>query len=271
MFKVFATFFFLFLFAVASFAQVFQRPFDPASALALGGATIAMPSTSAGIANEAVLGRCEKAGAMAGASLPYSLGDWQVAHFQGFVRIDSVSAVGIELQHSAIKGYGEQRARLQYGRRLGTKLWLGANVDVFHVSAEEYASKNAATFGIALLAQPLKNCFIAARINNPLQLKIGENVPANVMRIGFSWKVSPILLLLVETEKDLERPAQLKLGLEYQTHRLLALRTGIRTHPVRPCLGAALQLKNGISLDFGSEWHTVLGITPAAGLRWRRI
>jgi hypothetical protein len=34
--------------------------------------------------------------------------------------------------------------------------------------------------------------------------------------------------------------------------------------------GAGLVLKNGLTLDVGSDWHPVLGFTPAAMVAWRK-
>jgi len=251
-------------------AQVFMRPFDNAATLALGGSAVAYPGLSAGLNNPAQLGFGEKLGVYAGSAIPYGLEGWQTARLQAFAGLNPNSGVGIEMVHSGTDMYTEQRYRLMYGRKLGEKIMLGGSGDVLRVDAQEYGSTTIATFSIGILAQALPQVWLGARIQNPLQQKIGADVLPTVLHIGACWKPSELLLLLAETEKDLERPAQTKAGLEYRPVPILVLRAGVRTTPARVGFGAGVRLKNGLSLDVGSEWHPALGITPAAMVVWRR-
>lgn len=251
-------------------AQVFMRPVDNAAALALGGAAVAYPGTGAGLSNDAHPGFGEKFGVFLGSALPYSIGGWQTAHFQGFMRVSANDGFGFEMVHSAIELYGEQRFRAQYGRRLSEKFLLGGSADVLRVSAQEYGSATALTFGLSMLANPIPGVWLGARVQNPLQLKLhDETVPA-VLRIGAAWKASESLVLLAETEKDLNRRVQVKGGIEYRPASLLVVRAGIRTEPARFGFGAGIRLKNGLALDTGAEWHPTLGVTPSAMLIWRK-
>lgn len=106
---------------------------------------------------------------------------------------------------------------------------------------------------------------------NPFQQKIGtDNIPT-VLRIGATWKPTDIFLIALETEKDLERPTQVKMGVEYHPSPLVVIRAGTRAGKVaRMAFGIGFRLKNGISMDVGSEWHPTLGITPAAMVTWRK-
>ncbi len=257
--------------ALSSRAQVFMRPFDNAAAMALGGATIAHPSLSAGITNDAQLGRGETVGVFAGSAVPYGIGSWKTAQFQAFHKLDKNSALGLDIAHSGIEVYAEQQFRLLYGRRLGDKFYLGGGVHVLRNSAHEYGSATSASFSISLLAQVLPKVWIGAKMLNPVQQKIGDEVIRSGLRLGAAWQASGLLTLLTEMEKDLERPAQIKAGLEYSPVSALVVRAGVRSgHTARIGFGAGLKLKNGLRLDVGSEWHPTLGMTPAAMVSWRR-
>ena len=252
-------------------AQVFMRPFDNAAAMGLGGATVALPNLSAGIANEGQLGLGEKPGVFAGSAIPYAISGWQSAHFQGMVGVGTSGGIGLGVFHAATDLYAEQRFQLSYGRRLAEKLYLGGSVDVLHNNAQEYGANTAATFSLGVLAKALPQVWIAAKIQNPLQQKIGDDLVPTVLRLGTTWKPSELFFLALETEKDLERPAQVKMGVEYKPSPLLAIRAGTRTGKVaRMAFGIGLRLKNGVSLDVGSEWHPTLGITPAAMISWKK-
>lgn len=248
-----------------------MRTFENAAAMGMGGATIAMPGLSASLANEAQLGRGERLGIWAGSALPYGISDWQAAHFQGVVGIGKFGGAGIGIEHSATDIYNEQRFRLSYGRRLAEAFYLGGSADVLRVSAQEYGSQTLATFGVALLARALPKLWIGAKIQNPFQQKIGEDLVPTVLRIGASWQPSDMLLMTIETEKDLERRAMVKAGMEYRPTSILVVRAGMRSNrQARLGFGAGLILKNNIAIDLASEWHPSLGFTPSAMVSWRK-
>jgi hypothetical protein len=253
-----------------SHAQVFMRAFDGAPALALGGATTAYPGTDLGIGTAAKLGMGDKLGFWAGSALPYSIGGWQSVKLQGLIGLNRYSGAGIEVVHAGTDAYTEQHFSLQYGRKLSEKLMIGANADVLRISQKEYGSVNKATFGLSLLARALPKLWIGARVQNPFQQKIGSDIIPSVLNIGACWKPSELLYLMAETEKDLERPAQIKAGIEYHPGGIFVVRAGMRTGPSRVGFGLGLRLKNGLRLDVSSEWHSVLGITPALMISWRK-
>jgi len=252
-------------------AQVFMRPVDNAAAMGMGGATVALPGFSTALANEAQLGLGEKLGFFASSAIPFAISGWNVASFQGVVGIDKTSGVGLGIWHSGIDGYQEQRLQLAYGRRLADKFYLGVSADVLHNDAQEYGANTAATFSLSILAHALPQVWLGAKIQNPLQQKIGVDVVPTVLRVGAIWKPTEKFFIAMETEKDLERPTQVKAGVEYHPVPMLAVRAGTRAGKVgRMTFGLGLRLKNGISLDVGSEWHPTLGITPSAMIAWRK-
>jgi hypothetical protein len=252
-------------------AQVFMRPFENAAAMGMGGATIALPGLSAGLTNEAQLGLGERLGFWAGSALPYGITGWQTANFQAVAGMGKYSGVGFGIEHAATDIYTEQRFRLAYGRRLTEAFYLGGSADVLRASAQEYGSTTMATFGLNFLARVLPDVWIGAKVQNPLQQKIGEDLVPTVLRMGASWKPSELLLMSFETEKDLERKAMIKAGLEYRPISMLVIRAGMRSNQMaRLAFGAGFRLKNNLSIDLASEWHPSLGLTPSAMISWRK-
>ena len=263
----------LFFLPIALFlqAQVFMRPFDNAAVMGMGGATVAVPNFSTGLTNEAQLGLGEKLSVFAGTAIPYAISGWQSAQFQGVIGLGGSGGVGLGVFHSATELYAEQRFQLSYGRRLGEKLYLGGSADVLHNNAKEYGSNTAASFSLGVLAKALPQIWLGAKIQNPFQQKIGDDLVPTVVRIGATWKPSELFFITLETEKDLERPAQVKAGIEYRPSPMIAIRAGTRTGKVaRMAFGLGIKLKGGVSIDVGSEWHPTLGLTPAAMVAWRK-
>ncbi|MCC7246815.1 MAG: hypothetical protein IT269_14110 [Saprospiraceae bacterium] len=250
-------------------AQVFMRPFDNAAAIASGGGNIAMPVFSQGINNEALLGRPNGTGIWAGSVLPFGISGWQVAHFTGSIGFQEKNGVALQIVHSGTEDYAEQRFQLMYGRRLGEKLYIGGSALALRASAPEYGSATSATFGLAVLAQPLPQVWVGARIQNPAQQKIGNDLIPSLLRIGATWQPSQLLLINAEVEKDLEREGQVKAGFEYMPLEKFVLRAGVRAGlATRLGFGAGFRLKSGLRADLGAEWHPQLGITPALMISW---
>ncbi len=249
-------------------SQVFMRAFDPAPAFAMGGASVAYPGLGAGLANEAAPAFQPGWGIWAGSALPYTVEGWSTATLQAYTRIDGNSAAAFDLSHNGTDAYQEQRFRLNYARRLSPRFAFGGSADLFRVAAPEYGSANAASFGLGVLAEPVKNLWLGARIQNPLQIKLGDDILPTTVRIGGAWRSSNALLWLLEAEKDLERPVQVRAGIEYRPIESVVIRAGMRSAPGRMSLGAGFLLKNGLSIHAAAEWHPVLGVTPAAALHF---
>ncbi|MFN0015300.1 MAG: hypothetical protein ACKVU2_12200 [Saprospiraceae bacterium] len=250
--------------------QVFMRPIDNAASLALGGATAAYPGLRTGLGNDAALGMAPRSGVLLGSAIPFGIGGWQTARFQGFFRTSANDGLGFDIAHSGVEAYSEQRFRFAYGRRLGSGLWLGGSADVLRVSAQEYGSATGFTFNLSILANPLPQVWLGAQVQNPVQAELSGNVVPAVLRISAAWLPSSTLTVLAETEKDLDRPAQVKIGFEYRPVSRVVLRTGIRTEPARLGLGGGFRLANGMEIGVAGEWHPTLGITPAAVFIWQR-
>jgi hypothetical protein len=268
--------YFIFLFLTISGvlnAQVFNRTTEDAGSLGLGAATVAYSGLQYGVQNEAQLGDAKKYGFLAGTAVPFSIVGWSVAHVQAHVGIGKIGGIGLDFASSGIDAYKEQRIRLMYGRKLSPVLSLGGGFDFLSVNAKDYGNSRTFTFGLALLAQPIKSLTLGFRLSNPVEAKIDEQKLPTVIKLGGTYEFSKLFKLLFETEKDIDRPAFLKAGLEYKPQSRIVIRAGVRNGrnlPARLGLGVGLRLKSGLAVDFGSEWHTQLGITPALTVIWNK-
>ncbi len=245
-------------------AQAFTRAYELASAYGMASTGIARPDMHAGVLNEAAPAfSTEKFGVFAGVALPYGVKEIKMARAQVYYKINPTNGFSLDVSSIGIEGYGEKRVNLGYCRKLAAKLAIGAAFEFDQVTATEYDGKNGFTFSVGFMSQPFKSVYFGGRIRNPFHQKIGnEPIPA-LFQAGLGWKVSEVVQLLAETEKSNERPAQFKAGVEYFILKSLALRVGMRSNPARISFGAGWHLKNGIRLDMASEYHSILGITPA--------
>jgi hypothetical protein len=262
-----------FLFLLSNFvlnAQVFIPPTDNAAGLALGGALAAAPDWSRGVSNDAQPALGQGTAVFAGTALPFSLPGWQAHQFQAVWKPDAGSGLAVELQHAGLEAYREQQFRAAYGRRLGEKILLGAHAQYLRVSAPEYGAAGGISGGLSMLAEPMPRCWFGARLQHPLGAKLaGRRLPAR-LQLGAAWRISDALLLLLETDKELERPAQVKVGGEYAPSAAARIRLGVRSAPTRTAFGLGFRLKNGVLLDAGAEWHPNLGLTTAFMVSWQK-
>jgi hypothetical protein len=249
-------------------AQVFTRSFDNAAALALGGAVIAFPTAEAGFDNEAAAGALSRWRVAAGSALPYSLPLWRAAYFDAGIPLDGRSAAMVEFSASGIDVYREQRLRAAYARRLGEQSFAAVGVSVLHLAAPEYGSATGATASAAALVRVLPGVWLGARIDNPVaQVLSGAALPTG-LRAGACWQLSPAVRVLGEIDKTLGRRTDVKAGVDYRPVPSVAIRAGYRAGPGAMSFGAGWRLRSGLLLDAASEWHAVLGFTPALRVGW---
>ncbi len=245
-----------------------MAPPENAANLALGGAGIAFEKPVNGVVNPAQLAQSPKVSALAYSTVPFGIGGWRAHGVQLAKSIQKNGGFSLDVLHNGIEAYREQRVQVGYGRRLGSQLALGANIQGMRASANEYGSRSAIGFAIGVTARPLPNLQMGAVVQNPVGQKIDGHTVGNVLRMGAVWQPSETVALTAEVGKDQSRPAQFRAGVEYRPSPLVRLRLGTRTQPARIAAGAGFALKNGIRMDFATEWHPTLGLTPAAMVGW---
>lgn len=184
-----------------------------------------------------------------------------VAYGKGF------GTFGLSLGYYGFKDYNEQKIGLAYARKLFDKLSIGLQFDFLNTQIAEYGSKGLVTFEIGLQSQITKKIHLAAHVFSPATISVTEDdVLPTVFKLGGAYLPSDRVTFLIEVEKDLDYPVQVKAGLEYQILDAVSLRAGVGTNPTLMSFGVGYQLKSGLSIDVGARVHQVLGVMPAVGM-----
>lgn len=172
---------------------------------------------------------------------------------------------GLTLQHFGFEGFNEQKIGLAYARKLLDGLSLGAQVLLLNTQIPEYGSKANITFELGIITQLLPKLQLGAHVYSPMQVELanGENLPT-VFKLGLAYLPSEKLLCTAEVEKDIDYPARVKFGVEYQVVEQVHLRTGVATNPTTLAFGVGYKVSNLI-LDIASSYHQTLGFTPTVG------
>lgn len=171
--------------------------------------------------------------------------------------------VGVEAQRFGGQLYNETRVGVGYGYRLG-QISLGARVDVLQVSIEGLGSRRVAmgTLGGQIEVLPRKLSFGAA-LYNLSQTRLAsyqdERVPT-ILKAGLAYRPGTQVLLLVEAEKDVERDANFKAGLEYRPVPALAARLGLASLTEQASAGIGV-LAGSFQLDYAAAFQQALGFS----------
>ena len=164
--------------------------------------------------------------------------------------------------------YSENKIGLAFGKSFGEKISAGIMMDYFGTKISEYGKKNSFVAEMGIQAKPIKNLTLGVHIFNPTRTKIidynDERIPT-IMRLGFDYKFSEKVFVAVETEKDIEKKAMVKAGLEYKPIKELYLRAGVSSNPSLSCFGIGVMMKQ-FRLDISSTYHSTLGFSPQISL-----
>ena len=164
--------------------------------------------------------------------------------------------------------YSENKIALAFGKSFGEKISAGISMNYLSTNISEYGKKNSFIAEMGIQAKPIKNLTIGVHLFNPTKTKLAsyndERIPT-IMRLGFDYKFSEKVFVAVETEKDIEKKAMVKAGLEYKLIKELYLRAGVSSNPSLSCFGIGINLKQ-FRLDISSAYHSILGFSQQIGL-----
>ena len=171
--------------------------------------------------------------------------------------------VALEAQRFGGQLYNETRVGAGYGYRFG-QISLGGRVDLLQVSIEGLGSRCVVlgTLGGQIEVVPQRLSF-GASLYNLGQTKLAsyqdERVPT-VLKAGLAYRPSGQVLLVVETEKDVERAANFKAGLEYRPVPVLAARLGLATLTEQVSAGIGV-LAGAFQIDYAAAFQQSLGFS----------
>ena len=171
--------------------------------------------------------------------------------------------VAFEAQRFGGALYNETRLGAGYAYRFG-QISLGARADVLQVSIEGLGSRRVVlgTLGGQIEVVPQRLSF-GASLYNISQTKLAsyqnERVPT-VLKAGLAYRPSAQVLLVVETEKDVERNANFKAGLEYRPVPALAARLGLASLTEQASAGIGV-LAGAFQLDYAAAFQQALGFS----------
>ena len=172
---------------------------------------------------------------------------------------------GIKANYSGFTDYNETQLGLAYGRKLGSKLDIGAQFNYNAVRiAEDYGSATAISFEMGTIFHLTDKLNAGLHINNPIGGKFGKDQQeklSSVYGFGVGYDASEKFFISAEIEKEEAQPVNVNAGFQYKFIPQLLVRAGMASATSSAWLGLGLTLKS-FRLDVTTSYHPQLGITP---------
>lgn len=172
---------------------------------------------------------------------------------------------GVTVQQFGFDQYSENKFGLAYGMLLGRNISLGIQLDYLYVAIADdfYPAKNAFTAELGFMAKATKNLTVGAHVYNLVNTSFSgeskQRIPM-IFRLGLDYNFSDKVTTILEVEKNIDRQAMVKLGIEYHPIELLYLRMGVRSTEFQFAFGAGINWK-GLQVDIGASYQNYLGFT----------
>jgi hypothetical protein len=248
----------------------FNRPVGAASS-GMGNASVVKSDIWSGFHNQAGLANLKGPSAGLFFSNQFHLSELSTKAFAIASPVGKNAGIGVNFTQFGFELYNENKFGLAYAMKLTPKLSTGIQLDWFSTRfGNGYGQARTAVGEIGILSQPVENLYIGAHVFNPWLAKVSkydtEKVPT-VFRIGLGYNFSDKALFSVETEKDIDKPAVFKCGVEYTPLKNAFIRLGVSSTPILLSFGAGYNFKN-IQVDFAYVNHQVLGYTTQFGLSY---
>jgi hypothetical protein len=262
----------LFLFAFCLLTSAFCQDNSPlgSRSSSLGNASVSLSDLWSVQNNQAGLGFIKEMNAGVYYQNQFILKELSTKAF-AFAMPTKRGTFGICVSNFGYSLFRQNKYGLAFGKAFGDKISAGIMMDYIGTAIPEYGKKGSLVAEAGIQAKPRKDLTIGVHIFNLTRAKLAdyndERIPT-IMRLGADYKFSDKVFVALETEKDIDKKAMFKAGLEYKPIKELYLRAGISTNPSLSCFGIGIQLKQ-FRLDISSTYHSTFGFSPQMGLLYQ--
>lgn len=172
---------------------------------------------------------------------------------------------GIKANYLGNADYNETQVGLAYGRKLSSKIDVGAQINYNAIRISNgYGSASAIGFELGTILHITDKLNAGLHVNNPVGGKFGKDQQeklSSVYRFGIGYDASAKFFISTEIEKEEDQPVNVNAGFQYKFIPQLLVRAGMSSATSAAWLGVGLTLKS-FRLDITSSYHPQLGISP---------
>ncbi len=257
------------LLALSGTAQTY--PQTGARSAAMGNASLCLSDTWSVYNNPGIFGMLQESGIAAAYENRFLVKELSTQSFAFGYHTAKAGNIGVHFQQFGFNLYRESLLGLTYGMKLFEHFSAGIQLNYHRVALNDfYGSKNALTAGIGLFYRMNDNLEFGVRALNISRTRLAspedERFPTT-FALGAAYHFSEKVLWTAEAEKTMIHRLNVKSGLEFHPHEILALRIGVNSRPFQSSFGLGLKLRK-FRFDLATIWHSTLGISPSAGIQF---
>jgi hypothetical protein len=171
---------------------------------------------------------------------------------------------GFAANYYGFSDYNDTRLGLAYGRKLGSKVDIGAQFNYHGIRIAGYGNATAISFELGTVLHLTDKLHAGIHVANPVGGKFGkeeqEKLPS-VYTVGLGYDASEKFLVSAEIEKEEDQPVNVNAGIQYKLLPELLARAGVSTATSTGWIGLGLTIKS-LRVDLTASYHPQLGITP---------
>lgn len=172
---------------------------------------------------------------------------------------------GLQADYFGYSKYNETQIGIGYGRSLGKKVDVGVKFNYYNLQVPAYTSSSTFHFEAGVVMHLSEKLHAGFSVFNPvggvLSKETDEKI-ASVFRGGFGYEASDKFFITAEILKEENKNVGVNAAFQYAFLKQLSVRAGINSLNEQPFLGVGLKVGQ-LRIDFASNWHPQLGISPA--------
>jgi hypothetical protein len=171
---------------------------------------------------------------------------------------------GLKTNYYGSGDYNETQIGLAYGRKLGSKIDIGAQFNYSGIRIAGYGNASAISFELGTVLHITDKFHAGIHVANPVGGKFGKDEQeklSSVYTMGLGYDASEKFFISAEIEKEEDQPVNVNAGMQYKFISKLLARVGISTATSSAWFGLGLTLQS-LRIDITTSYHPQLGVTP---------
>jgi hypothetical protein len=246
-----------------------EQPLGGARSLGLGGASVTNKDVYAVVNNQAALGSISSYNLAIAAERRFMIST--INSFGCMATIPTKTGTfGMAINYFGNSLYNEKKIGLGFGKKLGTIVQLGLQLNFFNRSISTIGAENAYSYEIGSLINLNKSLRIGMHLFNPIVMKSVKDFQSELQpnaKLGLGWQISKKIFYAVEVQSDLLNQVSLKTGLEYNFYNKFYARVGYFTNPSSYTFGIGYYFKM-LKFEMATSLHQVLGTSLQVGITY---
>ncbi|HEY4151521.1 MAG TPA: hypothetical protein VGM41_21430 [Chitinophagaceae bacterium] len=176
----------------------------------------------------------------------------------------SSGGIGFSMHYFGGPNFNTSQLGLGYGRKLGEKASLGAQINYNTMQVPGYGSAGTVNFELGTLFSIGEKWRMGIHVYNPTGGRFGKQAAeklASVYTVGVGYEASDKFFIGADLNKEEDQPADAILAMQYVFAKQLLARAGISATGSNYFFGLGVKWKT-FRVDAATEWHPQLGFTP---------